>query len=163
MFTSARYLSLYDSHHSSTSPHPIYWRSILIIYFHLSPCFKSWLLPPGYQTKSLNSFRFPHIRHMPRLSHSFLFDYASKYLMMCTDIIRPCNYLFMFWSDVLTTFIQYNHSWWRNNSAIIRGIPCILCNPNFPYRVNMIPPDFLFWARLFQSMPFHFISLNIFQ
>ena len=53
-FTSVRHLSLsWDSPIQSTYPHPISWRSILILSTHLRLGLPSGLLPSGFPTKTL--------------------------------------------------------------------------------------------------------------
>ena len=57
--TSSRHLSLsWASSIQSIPPHPTYWRSILILSFHLLPGLPSGLFPSGFPTKTLYT---PHL------------------------------------------------------------------------------------------------------
>ena len=67
-FTSARYLSLsWASLIQSIPPHPTFWRSSLILSFHLRLGFSSGLFPTGFPTKTLYKL-LPNTRYMPRPS-----------------------------------------------------------------------------------------------
>jgi hypothetical protein len=71
--TSVRQLSLsWASPIQSIYPHPISWRSILILSTHLSLGLPSGLFPSGFPTKILYT-TLPHTRYMPRPSNSSIF------------------------------------------------------------------------------------------
>jgi hypothetical protein len=53
-FTSARYLSLSRARLIQFIPHPISWRSILILSYHLHLGLPSGIFPSGFSTKTLN-------------------------------------------------------------------------------------------------------------
>ena len=61
--TSARHLSVsWASSIQSTSPHPTSWRSILILFSHLSLGLPNCLFPSGFPTKTLYKPLFSPIR-----------------------------------------------------------------------------------------------------
>ena len=72
--TSARHLSLsWASSIQSITPHPTSWRSILILSSHLHLGLPSGPFPPVSPPKPCIRLSSPHMRYMPRPSHSSRF------------------------------------------------------------------------------------------
>ena len=72
--TSVHHLSLtWARPIQSIYPHPISWRSVLILSTHLRLGLPRGHLPSGFPTKTLYTPSPPHTRHMPSPSHSSRF------------------------------------------------------------------------------------------
>jgi len=88
-FTSARHLSLsWASSNQSISPHPIYWRSILILSSHLHLGLPGVLYPSGFPHQNLvYTSPLHHARYMPRPSHYYPF-YHPKNIGWAVQIMK---------------------------------------------------------------------------
>jgi hypothetical protein len=79
MFITAFTCPYPESDQSSPPPLPIFWRSILILYSHLSLGLPSGLIPSGFSTKALyKPLLSSQMRYLPRLSQSSQFDQPNN-------------------------------------------------------------------------------------
>jgi len=62
---------------STLCPHPIYWRSILMLYSHLYLGISSGLFPSGLPTKALYAPLLSSIR-AKRFAHLILLDFITQ-------------------------------------------------------------------------------------
>ena len=80
-FTSAHHLSPFSaSSIQSIPPHPTSWRSILMLYSHLSLCLPSGLFSSGFPTKTLNMPLLSPI-HATCLAHPILLNFITQTLL----------------------------------------------------------------------------------
>ena len=94
-FTSARHLSLsWTSSIHSIPPHHTSWRSILILSFHLRPFSQVALSLRFPHQNSVYTSPFPHMRKMPRPSHSVRNAHLSKYVTYPCKVIPQRTALF---------------------------------------------------------------------
>ena len=85
-FTCTLHISWASSIQSLPS-HPISWRSILILPFHLCLCIPRDHFLSGFPTKSLYTYLLPHTNFMSLLSNSSRFDHPQN-IAWGTQIIK---------------------------------------------------------------------------
>ena len=109
-FTSARQLSLFwASSIQSIPPHPLYWRSILILSSHLSLGLSSGIFPSGFP------IRKP--------------IYASPLAHTCYKVDQPrINYKF----TLSPCGVAESNTWWCTKSLTFRGKNYFRLNPKIP-------------------------------